>query len=99
MQYDTNEMIRGLSQKLAKETEPLSVSLACSERGVGPRQVAAAMQGRLRDPEGDRARRLRGGLRRQAARHRPRLRPQGKIGLKKDCLAKSLAFGKTLQPG
>ena len=54
----------------------------CSERSVGPRQVSATMQGRLRDPEGDRARRLRRGVRRQAARHRPRLRPQGKISFK-----------------
>ena len=47
-----------------------------SERRVRPGQVSAAVQGRLRDPEGDRARRLRGGLRRQAEGHRPRLRPQ-----------------------
>ena len=47
-----------------------------SETRGQPGQSSPAMQGRLRDPEGDRPRRLRRGLRGQAEELRPGLRPQ-----------------------
>ena len=47
-----------------------------SQAGGQSREGPSAVQGRLRDLEGDRPRRIRRGLRGQAEEHGPRLRPQ-----------------------